>query len=230
MVDRNKEWLTIWERKYQAFDSSTDTHVLDGYDGMSLEEWQKMVHFFLGKININATDKVLEVGCGAGAFVKEIESCQEICGIDYSDSAITAINEILNGNFIKAEANAIPFPDNYFDKILSFAVFFYFDSYEYAQAAFEEMVRVVKPGGTIFIGDINDLGKKELAIELRGESSQQRKSKYLSKKEVGHLYFDKAFFESLAKEHGLSITFIDQDQDLDFYYNAPYRYSILLTT
>lgn len=227
-MNRNNEWLDIWEKKYKSFDFTKDLHVLDGFDGMSKKEWQNLVNYFLDIIKIEPEDAVLEVGCGSGAFINEIGRCKELSGIDYSEDAIEAIKKMVAGNFIVAEANTIPFQSNSFDKVLSFAVFFYFSSYEYAREAFIEMLRVMKPDGTLFIGDINDLDKKELAITLREESDGKRKAKYLSKKKVDHLYFPKSFFQNLANEHNMEITFIEQNKELAFYYNSQYRYSILM--
>lgn len=225
--NRNKEWLEIWNRKYQAFSTTIDTHVLDGFDGLSKKDWQNLVHFFLAQLSITQEDAVLEVGCGAGAFLKELKAYRKIGGVDYSESAIKAIKQILDGEFHVAEAIDLPFSDNSFDKVLSYGVFFYFDSYDYAKLAFSEMMRVMKPSGTLFIGDINDLDKKETALRLREESSQERKTNHLSEKKVDHLYFSKTFFEKLATEHDMEITFINHE-NIDFYYNAAYRYSIIL--
>jgi len=226
-VNRSKEWLNIWEKKYATFDKGIDTHIFDGLDGLSLKEWQTLVRFFSTAIDIRDKDSVLEVGCGAGAFLKELK-CREMYGVDYSYKAIEAARQILEGTFLCSEAQSLPFENDQFDKVISFGVFVYFNSLESASLAFEEMMRVVKPTGTIFIGDINDLSKKTLAEALRTASSQERKEKYVSKKEIDHLYIPKSFFEALALKHDWQITFIDEAINLPFYYNAQYRYSITL--
>lgn len=47
-----------------------------------------MCSFFLNKIDIKNTNDVLEIGCGSGAFSKQIKAYKPISGIDYSTDAV----------------------------------------------------------------------------------------------------------------------------------------------
>ena len=230
MSDRNQEWLGIWENKYGQEHHGQELHVLDGCDGMSCDEWHRLASFFLDRLNIGPSDDVLEVGCGVGAFLSEIPQCGSLSGIDYSENAISVIRGHLQGRFETAGAADLPFTDASFDVVLSFGVYLYFDSHDYARRAFQEMHRVCRPGGTIFIGEVNDLAKRDLARRLRDESSKERAKKHLSEGNPDHIYYPKDFFRELAAEKDLNIEFYDEDvPELTFYYNGSYRYSVAMS-
>ena len=197
---RNQQWLEVWQRKYTPTPAVADLHVLDGYDGMTGQQWKALTSFFLSKLAIGPEHDVLEVGCGCGAFLNEIGECRSLSGVDYSENAIAVARQHLSGEFLAAEAADLPFEDHAFDRVLSFGVFFYFDTLDYARRAFHEMLRVCRPGGVIFIGEINDLAKKELAMKLRNESQQQRAEKHVAKVSLDHLYYSKDFFRELATD------------------------------
>lgn len=107
--------------------------------------------------------------------------------------------------------------------------FFYFDSMEYATTALDEMRRVTREGGRIFVGDVNDLEKKEFAFSLRSEGRSAQEKNYVSGDKTDQLYFPKDFFRSWASRHRMEITFFDEDvEDLSFYPNSRYRYSLIM--
>lgn len=230
MIARSQEWLGIWENKYGQPTEGKDLHVLDGCDGMSYDEWQRLSRFFLDRLRIGPDDDVLEVGCGTGAFLKEIPQCRSLSGVDYSENAVSVIRQHLEGDFQTAEAAELPFEDAAFDFVLSFGVYLYFDSLDYARRALDEMCRVCRPSGTIFVGEVNDLAKKNVAQRLREQQQGERTEKHLSKGNPDHIYYSKDFFSAAAAERGLSAQFFDEDvAELDFYYNGPYRFSVAMS-
>ena len=128
-----------------------------------------------------------------------------------------------------AEASSLPFADRSFDAVISWSVFFYFDSLEYAEKALDEMRRVIRPGGRIFVGDVNDLSKKPLAQRLREESKTTRRSRHKSHKIADHMYYPKEFFLTYAKTHTMTVRFYDEEvEELGFYENSRYRYSLVM--
>jgi ubiquinone/menaquinone biosynthesis C-methylase UbiE len=113
--------------------------------------------------------------------------------------------------------------------VISWSVFFYFDSLEYAKKALDEMRRVMRRGGRIFVGDVNDLEKKPLARRIRDASKTERSHRWISGESADHLYYPKEFFLTYAKAHTMTVRFYDEDTEaLFFYENSMYRYSLLM--
>ena len=127
------------------------------------------------------------------------------------------------------DAASLPFGDRSFDVVFSWSVFFYFDSLEYAGKVLDEMRRVTRHGGKIFVGDVNDLAKEPLARRLREETGDARRKRRVSETAADHLYYPRDFFTAYAAEHGTTATFYEEDvEELAFYENARYRYSLLI--
>ena len=232
-VERRSEvWYGIWQEKYETEkprETESLIHSRDGFDSLSAGQWEKLAGYYLEKLSVTDHDDVVEIGCGAGAFLEHISRFRSLSGVDYSAHAIRLIRERFDGVFAVAEANSLPFKDCSFDLAISWSVFFYFDSLDYASSALEEMRRVTRDEGRIFVGDLNDLGKKELAVRLRSEGRSAREKNYVSGEKVDQLYFPKDFFRSWASRHGMEITFFDEDtEDLSFYPNSRYRYSLIM--
>jgi len=229
-MNRQKEWNKIWNKKYTKYKGHKDLHVSAGYDDLTYAEWQKLTGFFINKLDIKSTDDVLEVGCGSGAFLNEIKEVGSLSGIDYADDAIDKIRNVMEGDFHVSEAAILPFENDSFDVIVSFGVFFYFDSFDYATKVIKEMLRTLKLGGKIFIGEVSDLDKKDVALKLRADSDEKRDKHRVSKRQADHLYYPLSYFIKTAENIGMDIEVIKQDiPELEFYYNAHYRFSVILT-
>jgi SAM-dependent methyltransferase len=97
-------------------------------------------------------DRVLDVGCGTGSLTltwPEIANIAGVTGIDltepYLESA-RARNTDRRISFQQADARALPFEDNSFDRAFSMLVLQFIPD---AARAVTEMRRVVRPGGTV---------------------------------------------------------------------------------
>ncbi len=239
MDKRSDVWRSIWQKKYAPLAPGNPLkapacearHVRDGFDSLSDSQWKTLAGYFLRKIAVGADDDVLEVGCGAGAFLEQLPPCRSIAGADFSANAIRLARDKLAGDFKVAEAASLPFEDRSFDVVISWSVFFYFDSLEYAKKALDEMRRVMRRGGRIFVGDVNDLSKKTLARRIRDASKTERSHRWISKSggSADHLYYPKEFFLTYAKAHTMTVRFYDEDtEELFFYENSRYRYSLII--
>lgn len=102
-------------------------------------------------------DKVcLDAGCGGGRFVIAMGKlgAQKVYGIDISERALEAARErakerdLTNVEFIPASVLSIPFPDAKFDYVLCSGVILLTPD---PRKAFNELVRVLKPGGKLFL-------------------------------------------------------------------------------
>jgi len=102
----------------------------------------------------NVKGRVLDVGCGAGDFCEAIKFYRpdlEIFGIDLSQKAIkVAKKRVQKAVFKVADAQELPFKDDYFDAVVCFDLI---EHVEFPQKVLGEIYRVLKPGG-IFHGHI----------------------------------------------------------------------------
>jgi len=96
--------------------------------------------------------KVLDLACGSGtAALVAVRRYCDVTGIDYVPELIERARKRseaggLQANFLVADAQDLPFPDNNFDVVLSvYGVQFAPDQ----EKAAAEMIRVCKPGGKI---------------------------------------------------------------------------------
>ena len=101
---------------------------------------------------------ILDVGCGNGLLLSKLSShFEQLTGVDYSKAMIEKANQLLpSALFYQYQANQLNFNDGHFDRVLSYSIFHYFPSYEYAIETILEMIRVTKRGGIILLGDLLD--------------------------------------------------------------------------
>lgn len=108
-----------------------------------------------GKIGKTKKSKVLEVGCGNGKnlvyIAKHFGSDNiEIFGCDLCDEFID-ITRKHGIQCVKGDVLDLPFEDEEFDVVLSVAVIHHLCSVERRQKSIQEMFRLLKPGGSLFI-------------------------------------------------------------------------------
>ena len=98
-------------------------------------------------------EKVLDLGCGNGRLYELFkEKFVDYYGVDNSDKMI----EIAKSRYPKikfqvADALNLPFPENFFDKVISIAVLHHIPSEEFRLQFLNEIKRVLKPEGKIIL-------------------------------------------------------------------------------
>lgn len=110
---------------------------------------------------VESGDKVLDVGCGTGSLTlaawRRAGMNGQVHGIDASPEMI----EIARGKATKAGApvdfqiglvEQVPFPDGYFDVVLSSLMLHHLPD-DLKRSAFAEIRRVLKPGGYLYAVD-----------------------------------------------------------------------------
>ena len=111
----------------------------------------------------NVDDIILDAGCGTGRNLHWfLQNDFNIYGIDSNPEAIDNLklnNSLLSDDrFQVSSVEKMPFPDNYFDHIISSAVLHFAKSALQFHQMTTEMVRVLKPGGSLFIRMTADIG------------------------------------------------------------------------
>jgi ubiquinone/menaquinone biosynthesis C-methylase UbiE len=228
-------WKNIWERKGDVASNHIELKnliAIDGFDTgageFSVNSWLSFVKEIQERLNIRETKRVLEVGCGAGAFLFPMSNSNiEIFGIDYSISLVELCSKIMpSGIFKVAEAKSLPFEDLFFDVILSNSVFQYFESLNYAENVVNEMARLLNSAGHIALLDINDASKEYEYESIRraklGDDEYDRLYGSLT-----HQFYKKEWFEHIA-DH-LNLKCIIMDQNIIGYENSKFRYNVFLS-
>ena len=99
--------------------------------------------------------KLLNLGCGHGADFLPFTKNFELYGIDFSDEMIRLARKYAAKfdfpvNLAVADICSLPYNNEAFDYIIAVATYHHLQS-EQQLAAFTELKRVLKPGGTAFI-------------------------------------------------------------------------------
>lgn len=94
---------------------------------------------------VNGATRVLDIGCGHTDFLKEVyDRTPHTYGAD-PDAAALAKNTTIK-NTVTANAEHLPFEDNFFDVVVLAWVL---EHLERPEAVFREIHRVLKPNGTV---------------------------------------------------------------------------------
>jgi len=148
------DWKEVWKKKGEEV--TADLVWLDGFESTNInpsEVSKKIIEI----LDIKSHDKVLEIGCGAGMLAKHIAPKCYYYGLDMTKSLLRKHMFLLKNYVIEAEANDIPFKDDFFDKCFSYSVFHYFPTHEYVKEATLEMLRVTKSSKdkyNVLVGDL----------------------------------------------------------------------------
>ena len=193
------------------------------YDGsdLPLEEMREWHAATIERIRALRPKRVLEIGVGSGLILSRIApDAETYWGVDLSESAIENV---------RREVAATPFadrvhlaarpahdlgelPDEPFDTVIVNSVAQYFPSAEYLTEVVRAAAGLVRPGGTIFLGDIRNLRSLRAfrtAVELRhGRADVAAVDQAVARE--GELVLDPDFFPALARS-------LDSFDDVDLW-------------
>lgn len=225
----HEDWKEVWERKGRAAAgkhgySVEELFAIDGFDtatGKTSEAGRARIGAAIQeKLDIVAGQRILEVGCGAGAVLALLaETGATLAGVDYSVPHIEIARRALPGADLRAaEACSLPFDDGTFDAVFSHGVFLYFSNLGYAGRVLKEIARVATPAARLLILDVPDAATEHECIEARRAAGASLSPV--------HLYYPKSFFHEFAPASGRRAVIFQQD--IPDYGNALFRYNVLL--
>jgi amino acid adenylation domain-containing protein len=111
--------------------------------------------------------KLLEIGCGVGLLLQHVAPrCERYVGVDFAAAALEQLRQWMKGREELSHVELLhrtaqelgDVPSGSFDTVVVNSVVQYFPDMEYLVGVLREAVRVVSPGGRIFLGDIRHLG------------------------------------------------------------------------
>lgn len=131
-----------------AYDASLPPHVTEHY-------LDKRVKFICQHVSGGA---ILDVGCGTGMLAKRLlQRGYPVVGADTSLGMLRLFQSSTASVPVGARANALPFPSEVFQGVVSIALLHHIADPELVKAALAEMYRVASKGGTLVLWDHNPL-------------------------------------------------------------------------
>ncbi len=136
--------------------------ISEGYEELHKEEQLKKIELIKKYLKPNPEDKLLDVGCGTG-LTTEPWKCKRY-GIDPAKKLLAKAKNKENIKYKLAPAENIPYPDNFFDIVISIT----------AIQNFQDIEKGLK--------EIKRVGKDKFILSFLKKSSKAEKIKKLIKK------------------------------------------------
>jgi len=139
--------------------------------------WYQLVREHIGDV---AGLHILEVACGRGGFVRQLARAgARVTGCDFSSAALRAASTKLFvpgspplAALVQGDAQSLPFAHNSFDVVISCETI---EHLPQVQAGLNEMHRVTRPGGKLFLTTpnyFNFMGLYEIYARFRHPARQ----------------------------------------------------------
>jgi len=247
------QWEDVFEENYGQPDTVADpsfniTGWNSSYTGLPIpsEEMREWVDAAVNAILSLKPKRVLEIGCGTGLLLSRIAPhSQQYWGTDFSPVVLQQVEQLKHQ--IKALAHVKLFErpaDDFsdiapgtFDTIILNSVIQYFPSIDYLIKVLDQAIKVVQPGGAIFLGDIRSLLLlKAYHASVQGHQAPDSLTQSALRQQVQQhiaqeveLVIDPAFFIAL-KQHYPQITTVQIQLKRGHYHNelTRFRYEVIL--
>lgn len=210
--------------------SNEETNIIEQYknaknlnDRISLHEKystnkQGWFNWLFNQIDFSRVNRLLELGCGNGKLWQENRidlRNREIFLSDISEGMVEEVRNKLGSDFncIVADAEKIPFKDEYFDSIIANHVIFYLND---LNLGLKEISRVLKPNGILYCSTYGNNHMKEITEIVQNFDSRINLSNH-------SLYdiFGLENGESILKEYFFNIQRMDYKDSLEITESKP---------
>lgn len=210
--------------------SNEETNIIEQYknaknlnDRISLHEKystnkQGWFNWLFNQIDFSRVNRLLELGCGNGKLWQENRidlRNREIFLSDISEGMVEEVRNKLGTDFncIVADAEKIPFKDEYFDSIIANHVLFYLND---LNLGLKEISRVLKPNGILYCSTYGKSHMKEITEIVQNFDSRINLSNH-------SLYdiFGLENGESILKEYFFNVKRMDYQDSLEITESKP---------
>jgi len=155
-IEEGESRLSVQDpnKEIEFFDAMTDGKE---YDVFTEYGYQSIINEFskLTFRKLKAQSKVIDLGCGSGAFISRLVHKVDgmLYGVDISSNAIRVASQKNDGVcYHVGDILNLSIPDNTFDVVIFSAVLHHFQNFS---GCLNESLRILKPGGMLFSFDPN---------------------------------------------------------------------------
>ncbi|MBD3285126.1 methyltransferase domain-containing protein [candidate division WOR-3 bacterium] len=155
---RNTQTTTSGEKEWWSsfFD---DNWKRLGFDSIDAEQTSAETDFIVKSLDLKPKQKVLDQVCGVGRHCLEMarRGFENVVGLDLTqayvkEAIVKAEHEDLAVEFVRGDMKDLPFTDESFDAVFNiFTSFGYFQDERDNQRVFNEVARVLRPGGRFLL-------------------------------------------------------------------------------
>ncbi|MEM8531993.1 MAG: amino acid adenylation domain-containing protein, partial [Chloroflexota bacterium] len=252
--DHIDQWQTLYEETYDEVApvaSDDPTFNIIGWNSsytngpIPAEEMATWVDTTVARIAAGKPQRILEIGCGTGLLLFRLAGqCAQYVGSDFSAAALDYVRQHLDPALEHVTLQQqraddfTAFGDQQFDVIVLNSIVQYFPSADYLLRVLEGSLRLIAPGGRLFVGDVRNLalldafaaaiacyqahphtGRNQLWQQIQQLLTQERE-----------LLLDPLFFVALAKRFP-QISNVEIDVKRGWAHNelSQFRYDVTLT-
>jgi amino acid adenylation domain-containing protein len=170
--DHIVDWQCLYDDTYELPGTQDLTFNITGWNSsytgqpIPVKEMREWVDHTVARILALEPNRVLEIGCGTGLLLSRIAPhCEMYWGTDFSQTALKSVEQMrepikelqhvhlshrIADDFEGMEAEM-------FDGVILNSVVQYFPSIDYLLHVLEGAIRVTRPGGFVFLGDVRNL-------------------------------------------------------------------------
>ncbi len=149
----------------------------------------------------------VDVGCSEGRVTRDLrELGHKAVGVDSSETMLAAAREAdPGGDYVLADAAALPFPDGHADLVVAFMSLMDVDD---MPGSVGELARVVEPGGRLALAVVHPINS--------GADREHPEDSLL----LTENYFDRRYYRDELERDGLRMTFESRHWTLEDYFGA----------
>lgn len=210
-------WINFWKTFTDNFsDKDAQTQVLRTLNKKPISE--KLWDFTLQQIDqsfkVENGDRVLDLCAGNGLFSKHFAAKgASVTAVDISSELLKQLEFEERIDTITSDIRLVEFNAEYFDNVFFYAGIQYLTDKEAIELLLK-IYRWLKPGGSLFIGDIPDLERRWIFFDNESRREAYFSNKLANKAIVGN-WFEKNWFYYLGNYVGFSnAKYIPQHEDL----------------
>lgn len=219
-------WKIFWDNN--ADENTTD--VIGQVQRKDLKSTLLTVNHILRVLEIKKSDTVLDVCCGNGIITQQIaKKCDSIVGVDQSEMLLNVANrnyKEMNCLYLNCSALEMSqyVKEHSFDKIYLQFSFQYFDKWKDGEKVIAEMLKCLKPKGSIFIGDITEHKNKHKLYDTILKKAYYYKQLIQGRNRMGK-FWKASELGAIAEKLNVKGTYFEQSKELPY---AHYRFDYLI--